>query len=160
MRLPTSAVRWLKECIPLPHRHASGMMERVVVGHVLGASLWAIELWFLCLLRPLDFLPELGCRFVVDCLQGFDGAEDFRVTFGFEVEPEILEVQLFQRREVGDFRYRTMQVRQRDFLQGREVGQQSERCVERRERKFLQRGQVGYRIRINNQMLQRHAFQW
>ena len=62
-----------------------------------------LTLWFLCLLRLLDFLPELGCRFVVDCLQGFDGAQDFRVTFGFEVEREFLEVQPFQRREVGDF---------------------------------------------------------
>jgi hypothetical protein len=44
----------------------------------------------------LNFLPELSERFVVDLFQGLDGAEQFGVSFGFEVEIEFCKGHLFQ----------------------------------------------------------------
>src|SRR5436189_4100534 len=43
------------------------------------------------LLLLLDFLPELGCRFVVDRLQCLDGMEDFGIPLGFEIQFQSLE---------------------------------------------------------------------
>ena len=59
-------------------------------------ALTATALLLLPLLLLLDFLPELGERFVVDLFQGLDGAEQFGVSFGFEVEIEFCQGHVFQ----------------------------------------------------------------